>query len=240
MAEVVVVGAGVGGLACAARLAAAGHRVTVFERAAEVGGKLVAGSWSGRRATFRFDTGPSLMTLPQVFAELFADLDAESRGWCPSSRRAARVRRRHGARLVRRPGRVRRPDRGPSFGPDAGGGLARLWRRAGAGLGRVVAAHPAPSAWTRRSRWPGWRGGCGDLAAVAPGRTLRGLGRRLRDPRLRMLLDRYATYAGADPRRAPAALVAIPYAELRSAAGTCAAGWARSPTRCWRGASRSG
>src|SRR4029450_9579002 len=31
---------------------------------------------------------------------------------------------------------------------------------------------------------------------------------------LRMLLDRYATYAGADPRRAPAALAAIPYAEL--------------------------
>jgi hypothetical protein len=29
-----------------------------------------------------------------------------------------------------------------------------------------------------------------------------------------MLLDRYATYTGADPRRAPAALAAIPYAEL--------------------------
>jgi phytoene desaturase len=58
-----------------------------------------------------------------------------------------------------------------------------------------------------------WR--LGDLAAIAPGRTLRGLGRsHLRDPRLRMLLDRYATYTGADPRRAPAALVAIPYAEL--------------------------
>ncbi|GAA1855800.1 hypothetical protein GCM10009687_23460 [Asanoa iriomotensis] len=55
----------------------------------------------------------------------------------------------------------------------------------------------------------------GDLTAVAPGMTLRGLGRRrLRDPRLRMLLDRYATYTGADPRRAPAALAAVPYAEL--------------------------
>jgi len=36
----------------------------------------------------------------------------------------------------------------------------------------------------------------------------------LREPRLRMMLDSYATYSGADPRRAPAALVAIPYAEL--------------------------
>jgi phytoene desaturase len=44
---------------------------------------------------------------------------------------------------------------------------------------------------------------------------LRSLGRHyLRDRRLRMLLDRYATYTGADPRRAPAALAAIPYAEL--------------------------
>src|SRR6185369_6934981 len=52
-----------------------------------------------------------------------------------------------------------------------------------------------------------------DLAAIAPGRTLRGVG--LRDPHLRQLLDRYATYVGADPRRAPAALLAIPYAEQR-------------------------
>src|SRR5262249_51883891 len=35
----------------------------------------------------------------------------------------------------------------------------------------------------------------------------------LRDPRLRMMLDRYATYAGSDPRRAPAALAAIAYVE---------------------------
>jgi phytoene desaturase len=39
--------------------------------------------------------------------------------------------------------------------------------------------------------------------------------RYLSDPRLRILLERYATYAGADPRRAPAALLAIPYAEMR-------------------------
>src|SRR5262249_57793155 len=50
-----------------------------------------------------------------------------------------------------------------------------------------------------------------DLATVAPGWSLRQLGvRYLRDPRLRMILDRYATYTGSDPRRAPAALGVIP------------------------------
>ncbi|OAA28676.1 phytoene desaturase [Frankia sp. EI5c] len=56
----------------------------------------------------------------------------------------------------------------------------------------------------------------GALATVAPGASLRGLGRRhLRDPRLRMMLDRYATYTGSDPRRAPAALVTVPHVERR-------------------------
>src|SRR5262249_42362630 len=54
----------------------------------------------------------------------------------------------------------------------------------------------------------------GDLRTVAPLRSLRALGRRfLRDPRLQVMLDRYATYTGSDPRRAPAALCAIPYVE---------------------------
>src|SRR5665811_437919 len=58
----------------------------------------------------------------------------------------------------------------------------------------------------------GWR--LGAVHTVAPWLTLRQLGeRRLGDPRLRKLLDRYATYAGSDPRRAPAVLAVIPYVE---------------------------
>src|SRR5688572_5049811 len=62
---VVVVGAGVGGLAVAARLAASGHDVTVLEQAPVVGGKLGLLVQAG----YRFDTGPSLLTLPQVLAD---------------------------------------------------------------------------------------------------------------------------------------------------------------------------
>ena len=73
MSEIVVIGAGVGGLAAAIRLAAAGHRVTVHERAAEVGGKLAVYERDG----YRFDTGPSLLTLPQVFEEMDLGLKPE-------------------------------------------------------------------------------------------------------------------------------------------------------------------
>jgi phytoene desaturase len=53
-----------------------------------------------------------------------------------------------------------------------------------------------------------------DVATIAPWRSLRGLGEEhLRSAHLRTLLDRYATYSGSDPRRAPAVLATVPYAE---------------------------
>ena len=70
--KVVVVGAGVGGLAAAVRLAYAGHDVTVLEQGAAAGGK--AGRWESEG--FAFDTGPSLLTMPWVFEELFASTGA--------------------------------------------------------------------------------------------------------------------------------------------------------------------
>jgi phytoene dehydrogenase-like protein len=67
--RVVVVGAGVGGLAAAIRLAHAGHDVTLLEQGVCAGGK--AGRWQSEG--FAFDTGPSLLTMPHVFEGLFAD-----------------------------------------------------------------------------------------------------------------------------------------------------------------------
>ena len=55
-----------------------------------------------------------------------------------------------------------------------------------------------------------------DLRVVAPWLTLRRLGEQLLpDPRLRMWLDRYATYSGSDPRRTPSVLSVTPYVEQR-------------------------
>ncbi len=62
-----VIGAGLAGMAIALRLAVRGWRVQVFENAASLGGKMNRWECDG----FRFDTGPSLITMPWVFEELF-------------------------------------------------------------------------------------------------------------------------------------------------------------------------
>ncbi len=65
--RVVVLGAGVGGLAIALRMAVRGHDVTVLEKNERPGGKLA----EMRLGEYRFDTGPSLFTLPELMEELF-------------------------------------------------------------------------------------------------------------------------------------------------------------------------
>lgn len=65
--RVAVVGAGLGGLSAAVSLAADGREVHVFERGPGPGGKAGTETVEG----FRFDTGPSLFTMPWVFRDLF-------------------------------------------------------------------------------------------------------------------------------------------------------------------------
>ncbi|KAK5098027.1 hypothetical protein LTS08_006782 [Lithohypha guttulata] len=69
--SVIIVGAGAGGIASAARLAKAGFRVTVVEKNDHSGGRCSLINWDG----YRFDQGPSLLLLPDLFQEVFHDLD---------------------------------------------------------------------------------------------------------------------------------------------------------------------
>jgi phytoene desaturase len=213
VARVVVIGAGLGGLAAAARLATLGHQVTVCEQAPDIGGKL--GTYS--RDGFTFDTGPSLLTLPAVYRDLFVktgqpietvldlvEVDPAARYRFPDGTwldvpNASR------ARVVR------------AFDEAFGAGAGTDWTRFLDRAHRIWQATRGPFLecpldglgdllrYARRVE---------DLRTIAPWLSLRGLGRRyLRDPRLRMFLDRYATYTGSDPRRAPAALAVVPYVE---------------------------
>lgn len=69
--KAIVVGAGAGGIATAARLAKAGFAVTVLEKNSFTGGRCSLIYHEGHR----FDQGPSLLLLPKLFQEAFHDLD---------------------------------------------------------------------------------------------------------------------------------------------------------------------
>jgi diapolycopene oxygenase len=68
-APVGIIGAGLGGLAAACSLATRGHRVILFERNDWIGGKAAVLESHG----FRFDMGPTIVTLPSVLRRLFTD-----------------------------------------------------------------------------------------------------------------------------------------------------------------------
>ena len=207
--RVVVVGAGVGGLATAVRLAAAGHAVTVLEAGAAAGGKCGRVTAGG----FTWDSGPSLLTMPWVFEALFADTGV------PLSEVVELL-------PVEPVTRYRFADgTGFDLSADLGASRAALdaWRPgAGAEWARFMATcermwAASEPVLTGPAPWPpsrAARASPGALLAVKPWWTLRQLARaHTDDPRMRMVIERFATYAGADPRRAPAALAVAGYVE---------------------------
>ncbi|GIF48082.1 phytoene desaturase [Asanoa ferruginea] len=75
--RVVVVGAGLGGLAAALHLAGAGRQVTIVEREAVPGGRAGRLSLDG----YEFDTGPTVLTMPDLIAEALAAVGEELGDW---------------------------------------------------------------------------------------------------------------------------------------------------------------
>ena len=67
MQRIVVIGSGFGGLAAAIRLAARGHQVTLVESRDQPGGR----AYVYRQDGFTFDGGPTVITAPWLFEELF-------------------------------------------------------------------------------------------------------------------------------------------------------------------------
>ncbi len=213
MSRVVVIGAGVGGMAVAARLAVKKHDVTVLEQSDSFGGKLAQFERDG----FVFDTGPSLFTLPAVYRDLFLktgrpleeaiDLQPLEPAFGYHFADCSSV-------VV--PG-VDPAKAAVAFGDAFGGSANDDWRRL---IDRAARMWQITREPFLQSPLRGWRTllslakDPSDVRTVAPRTSLRDLGREyLADPRLRLVLDRYATYAGSDPRSAPAVLATIPYIE---------------------------
>jgi phytoene desaturase len=79
--HVVVVGAGLAGLSAAMRLAGAGRKVTVVEREAIPGGRAGRLDVETADGTYRFDTGPTVLTMPDLIADAFDCLGEEMSDW---------------------------------------------------------------------------------------------------------------------------------------------------------------
>jgi phytoene desaturase len=75
--RVVVVGAGLSGLSAALRLAGAGRQVTVLERAEVPGGRCGLLEVEG----YRFDTGPTVLTMPDLIADALGCVDERLEDW---------------------------------------------------------------------------------------------------------------------------------------------------------------
>ncbi|MFR9795546.1 phytoene desaturase family protein [Streptomyces sp. MS06] len=219
MARIAVIGAGMGAMAAAARLAVAGHRVAVYERTETYGGAVRRFERDG----FRFDTGPGLLPLPAVWRDLFVKTGREPLEHCvdlvqvdPSERH-----------LFADGTAVSLPN------ASRAGVVAALEEALGAGAGQrwgdfLVRAREA---WDRTRRplleeplWPNWEvlAEREPYPALARRRLLRT--RRaatlaevgaleLRDPRLAALLEGHALAHGLDPRAVPASAAVLPYLE---------------------------
>lgn len=215
-----MVGAGMAGLAAAARLATRENSVMVCEAADTVGGAL--GSW--RRDDLVFDTGACTLTLPAAYRDLFIKTGSRKKS------AAATLEDHLDLRPVDPVRRYVFPDGTRLDVPNSSRGrlMRALDEALGAGAGeawlRVVdhgsqvwdAIRPAlveaPGAGGRELA--GLLRTSAGRRALTPLRSLRRLASDwFADPRLFLLLDDYARQAGADPRRAPAALAARIYIE---------------------------
>ncbi|WP_129839329.1 NAD(P)/FAD-dependent oxidoreductase [Streptomyces sp. RFCAC02] len=218
MARIVVVGAGMGALAAAARLAVAGHRVTVVERGGGHGGAV------GRfeRDGFAFDTGPGLLHLPAVWRDLFVKTGRRELAECVPLHRVDPLAEHRFAdgTAVRLPaargGAVQAVE--AAFGAGAGERWAELLGRAREtweATRRPLVEEPltagTPTTVLGVDPYP-WRAR-GLLRRKVPA-TLAGLAAaELRDPRLAALLTGTVAEYGCEPGRAPASAAVLAYLE---------------------------
>ncbi len=208
-----IIGSGVAGLSLAIRLAAAGREVHVFEANGYPGGKLTEFRDSG----YRFDAGPSLLTMPQFIEELFALAGRDVRDyfgyrklevvcnyfWEDGVRLSAHADVERFAREVEDKIGVSRhalyralEDSRRKYDLTGGIFLFKSLHRVGTWLS-----------------WPVLKA-LAQLPKLHVFRTMNQVNERLLGhPKLVQLFNRYATYNGSSPYHAPGILTIIPHLE---------------------------
>ena len=213
MAKISVIGAGIGGMSAAARLARQGHDVTIYENSDRSGGKCRT-EWFG---DYGFDTGPSLLTLPAVYRDLFLKTGKRLEHILELTPvDPAFSYHFNDGKSVTFPN-LSNPktylEIEKSFGSAASDGWKKIINRAEK---MWEASRESFVESELKSIWPllKRKNLISQINQIAPLTSLRELSKKYNlDPHLRMIVDRYATYTGSDPRSAPAVLLTIAFVE---------------------------
>ncbi len=211
---VIVVGSGIGGLAAAISLASANIPVTVIERASQAGGK-IRQEWVRGRP---IDAGPTVLTMRWVFDELFerAGQRFDDHVRLKRATRLARHFWPDGSRLDLHSDVERNVREIEAFaGAAEADGYRRFARHTEQVYATVKEVFLEADRPTFTSTFAALRKvGPSALWRVEGHRTMwNALGGYFRDPRLRQLFARYATYSGSSPYMSPATLNVIAHVE---------------------------
>ena len=207
-----VIGGGLGGLAAACTLAARGHRVILFEKNPWLGGKAATLEQQG----FRFDMGPTILTVPRVLGRIFAEAGRDMHHVLDMRRLDPQWRCffDDGSRLDLKPDLPTMADDIAAFAPGSQQGFrdfmdvaAKLhevsekfffWRSV-EGIGDTLDLKKNMDLATLR-----------DVLSLRMGATVAGtIRRRVRDKRVAQMLDHFVQYVGSSPYSSPAVLCGI-------------------------------
>ncbi|WP_374166703.1 1-hydroxycarotenoid 3,4-desaturase CrtD [Arcticibacter sp. MXS-1] len=211
--KAIVIGAGIGGIAASVRLAVKGYAVDVFESNAYPGGKL---SEFGNQG-FRFDAGPSLFTMPQYVDELFELAGKDPRDYFNYQKldMICRYFYEDGTRISAWADPLAFANEIASRTTDSAESVRRFMQKSEE-IYRIThhvflerSLHKLNTylrADTLRSVL--------EFPKIDPFRTMNGAVEDFfSDSKTRRFFNRYATYNGSDPYRAPATLNVIPHLE---------------------------